>query len=302
MTTANTLDLRRLAPALGAEVRCGDVKRLAAGDFEALRAALNDHLVLLFRDQQLTDEDQIAFGRQLGEIDVAPLAYTDDQQQRKYPEVLIISNVKENGVPIGVLGDAEVVWHSDNSYRETPLAHSLLYARELPPAGGETEFANMYLAWETLPRELQDRVRTLTIKHDLTYNSAGQLRRGFQHVTDPVTAPGPLHPIVRTHPETGHHALYLGRRPNAYIPGLPVDESERLINTLWAHATRPESVWSHTWRVGDILIWDNRCLMHRRNPFDPQSRRIMHRLQFKGGRPYYDPRAEARGRHHRSVG
>ena len=172
MTTESTFDLRRLAPALGAEARCGDVKQLAERDFAAIRAALNYHLVLLFREQHLTDEDLIAFGRHLGDIDVAPLAYTDDQQQRKHPEVLIISNVKENGVPIGVLGDAEVVWHSDNSYRETPLAHSLLYARELPPAGGETEFANMYLAWETLPRELQERVRTLTIKHDLTYNSA----------------------------------------------------------------------------------------------------------------------------------
>lgn len=295
------LRLTQLSPVMGAEVRCGDVTDIPDEVFPALKQALAEDLSLLIRGQRLTDEDLVAFGRKMGEMDVAPLAYTDNQKQRRHPEVLIVSNVTENGVAIGVLGDAEVVWHSDNSYRETPLSYSLLYAVELPPEGGETEFSNMYLAWETLPESVKSRVKSLVIKHDMTYNSAGQLRRGFAPVTDPVTAPGPHHPIVRTHPETGRHALYLGRRPNAYIPGLAVEESEGLLNYLWAHATQPEFVWSHSWKIGDVLIWDNRCLMHRRNAFDPTSRRVMHRLQFTGTRPYFDPRADARGPHPRSV-
>jgi taurine dioxygenase len=296
------LDLVPLSPVLGAEVRCGNLAELAAPAFDQLRQALNDHLLLLFRGPRLTDDELLAFGQRLGALDTAPLAFTANQQERQHPEIIVISNVKEGGVPIGVLGDAEVVWHSDNSYRETPLSYSLLHALELPPAGGETEFANMYLAWETLPADMQARIRTLTIKHDLTYNSAGQLRKGYAPVTDPVMAPGPHHPVVRTHPDTGFNTLYLGRRPNAYVCGLPVEESEALLNQLWAHATQPRFTWSHTWREGDMLIWDNRCLMHHRNPFDPGTRRVMHRLQFKGTRPYFDPRAAAKGRHPRAVG
>jgi taurine dioxygenase len=184
-----------------------------------------------------------------------------------------------------VLRDAEVVWHSDNSYREMPLSFSALYSLEVPPSGGDTGFANMYRAYETLDAGLRRRVEKLTIKHDMTYNSAGDLREGFRPVSDVRDAPGPRHPIVRTHPETGYNALYLGRRPNAYIDGLDVQESEAILDALWAHATRPELTWHHQWRAGDILMWDNRCVMHHRDPFDAGSRRVMHRIQGKGDRP-----------------
>ncbi len=288
-----------LAPALGARI---DGLRLDAIDeagIATIRAALLEHAVLLIPGQTLADAQLIAFGRRIGELDVSPLAYVDGQQEREHPEVLIVSNVKQDGRPIGVLGDAEVVWHSDNSYRETPLSYSLLYAVELPPAGGETCFTSMYLAWETLPAALKARVAGLEIKHDMTYNSAGVLRRGFTHVTDPVSAPGPWHPIVRTHPQTGHDALYLGRRPNAYVRGLPRAASDALIEALWAHATDERFAWCHRWQLGDVLIWDNRCVMHRRNGFDPNARRIMHRLQFSGERPAHRPEAAARGPHPR---
>jgi taurine dioxygenase len=125
------------------------------------------------------------------------------------------------------------------------------------------------------------------------------LRRGFSHVTDPVAAPGPWHPIVRTHPHTGHDALYLGRRPNAYIQGLPVDESNALLEQLWAHATDERFAWCQRWELGDVLIWDNRCVMHRRNGFDPNARRVMHRLQFTGDRPARAAGAAAQGPHPR---
>ena len=290
-----------IAAPLGAEVRCGDVRKLAENARAHLRAALTEHLVLVIRDQSLRDEDLIAFGRTFGELDAAPLAYTDGHKERQHEEVIVVSNVKEGGVPIGVLGDAEVVWHSDNSYRETPLAASMLYGIEIPASGWETGLVNMYLALESLPEDLRAAIEGARLKHDATYNSAGVLRRGFQPTNDVRAAPGPWHPIVRTHPQSGCDALYLGRRPNAYIEGLPVEDSEALLNRLWSHATRLEVAWHHTWRRGDILIWDNRCVMHHRNPFDPDARRVMHRIQCKGERPYRDRQAATRRRHPRAL-
>ena len=289
-----------IAAPLGAEIRCGDVKTLDERAQARLRAALTDHLVIVIRGQSLSDPELIRFGQSFGELDGAPLAYTDGQKPRDHDEVIVISNVKEGGIPIGVLGDAEVVWHSDNSYRETPLAASALYGIEIPAAGGETGFVNMYLALDTLPAKLRKAIAGRRLKHDATYNSAGVLRRGFQPTDDVRAAPGPWHPIVRTHPKSGCDALYLGRRPNAYIEGLPVADSETLLNALWAHATRPQVAWHHTWRRGDILIWDNRCVMHHRNPFDPSARRVMHRIQCKGERPYHDAVSARKARHPRA--
>jgi taurine dioxygenase len=296
---ASSLEITPIAAVVGAEVRCGSVRELDDQAIAAIRQGLLDHCVLVFRGQHITDPELIAFGKRLGELDFAP--FTTTEKKRPHEEIIVVSNVKEDGVPIGVLGDAEVNWHSDNSYRDMPLSFSLLYAVECPPAQGETGFANMYLACETLAADIRSKVKSLVIKHDLTYLSDGSLRRGYQHATDPIVVPGPLHPIVRTHPDSGCNALYLGRRRNAYIPGLEFDESEALLNTLWAHATQERFAWHHAWRPGDIVIWDNRCLMHHRNPFDPAQRRVMHRLQFRGERPYHDPRAASKGPHPRST-
>ena len=241
------------------------------------------------------DPELIEFGARLGPLDLAPLAKTGQEKARAHPEIVVVSNVMENGQAIGVLRDAEVVWHSDNSYREQPLSYSALYALEVPESGGNTGFANMYLALETLDPALRQRIEGRTLKHDMTYNSAGDLREGFQPVSDVREAPGPSHPIVRTHPETGYDALYLGRRPNAYINGLSIEESEALLNALWAHATRPEHTWRHEWRPGDILVWDNRCVMHHRDPFDAGARRVMHRVQCAGDKP--SKRADAKTGH-----
>jgi taurine dioxygenase len=147
----------------------------------------------------------------------------------------------------------------------------------------------MYLALETLDPELRAQTEDRTLKHDMTYNSAGDLREGFQPVADVRDAPGPSHPIVRTHADTGYDALYLGRRPNAYINGCTVEESEALLDAVWAHATRPEFTWHHVWRPGDILMWDNRCVMHHRDPFDAGARRVMHRIQCAGEKPRRSP-------------
>lgn len=293
-----TVAVRPLSPALGAEVSCGDIRELDGEAFKAVYQALLDHLVIRIRGQQLSDPDLIAFGRRLGTLDFAPLAKTGKEKARTHPEIIVISNVMENGVPIGVLRDAEVVWHSDNSYREKPLSYSALYSLEVPPKGGNTGFANMYLALETLDPALRRKIEGRTLKHDMTYNSAGDLREGFQPVSDVRDAPGPSHPVIRTHPETGCNALYLGRRPNAYINGYPVDESEAILEALWAHATQERFTWHHVWQPGDFLIWDNRCVMHHRDPFDGGYRRVMHRIQCAGDKPAL--RSEGRSGHARA--
>jgi taurine dioxygenase len=159
----------------------------------------------------------------------------------------------------------------------------------VPDAGGETGFSNMYLALETLPADLRARIQGLQIKHDATHNSGGFLRKGFDRPTDVSRSPGPSHPAIRTHPETGCDALFLGRRPYSYAHGLSVEDSEALLDRLWAHASRPELAWYHRWSAGDVVIWDNRCTMHRRNAFDNAARRVMHRTQIKGTRPHADP-------------
>ncbi|MDB5810833.1 MAG: putative TauD/TfdA family dioxygenase [Betaproteobacteria bacterium] len=267
--------------ALGAEVDCGDVKSLDETSFALVKRAFLDNLVLLIRGQTLADADLLAFGRRFGELSAAAPVHIG-QKPRALPELAVISNVLENGVAIGGLGDGEAVWHSDSCFNQIPPSASILHSLEIPPAGGDTGFTNMYMALDTLPQALRAAIKGKTIKHDMRYTSGGQLRPGYTGEEDIRSTPGPSHALVRRHPETGCNALYLGRRPHAYINDLPLDESEALLEALWEHAARPEASWHHQWRVGDILIWDNRCAMHRRDAFDPDSRRVMHRTQCKG--------------------
>jgi taurine dioxygenase len=173
------------------------------------------------------------------------------------------------------------VCHTASPAPRLPMA-SMLYAIEVPPAGGDTGFCNMYSAYAALPEALKRRAEGLKIKHDGTYNSGGYLRAGVTASDDPRTSPGAVHPLVCTHPESGRRCLYLGRRRNAYLIGLDLAESERLLDALWAHATRDAFTWYNRWRVGDLVLWDNRCTMHRRDPFDANARRVMHRTQIKG--------------------
>ena len=276
-----SVDVIPFPAALGAEVRCGDVRALDDDRFAAVHRASLDHLVLLIRGQTLNDDELVAFGRRFGEPAAAAPVHVG-QKPRERPEIAIISNVIENGVAIGGLGDGEAVWHSDSSFNAVPPGVSILHAIEIPPSGGDTGFANMYRALETMPSELRARIAGKTIKTDLRYTSGGQLRPGYTGREDIRTAPGPSHPVIRKHEETGHHALYLGRRPHACVDGLSLAESEALLAAVWAHAVQPEFTWHHQWKVGDVLVWDNRCCMHRRDAFDPESRRIMHRTQCKG--------------------
>ena len=284
LRTGNKSDLAVIPSgrALGAEIRGIDLRKIDSEAFASIYKAWLDHSVLLFRGQKLTDEDFIAFSRKFGELDWAPIQESGRRFVEGHPEIYVVSNVMENGAPIGSLGAGEATWHTDMSYLQDPPKASILYALEVPPAGGNTYFNNMYRAYETLPDSLKKRIEGRMLKHDATYNSGGYVRQGVAAVDDPVTSPGIFHPLVCTHPETGRRVLYLGRRRNAYIDGLPLAESETLLDELWAQASLPDLEWHNEWRVGDLVLWDNRCTMHRRDPFDASSRRVMHRTQIKG--------------------
>ena len=268
--------------ALGAEITGVNLRTLDDAGFARLLQAWHDHSVLLVRGQNLSDQDLIAFSRRLGDLDWAPIQETGRRFVEGLPEIYIVSNVTLNGEPIGSLGDGEAVWHTDMSYLEVPPKASMLYALEVPPTGGNTSFCTTYGIYDALPARLKERIAGLEIKHDGTYNSGGYLRQGVTPTDDPMTSPGAVHPLVCTHPATGRRMLYLGRRRNAYLVGLELSQSEALLDELWGFVDRPEFAWEHAWRVGDLVLWDNRCTMHRRDAFDPKSRRIMHRTQVKG--------------------
>lgn len=288
-----TIEIVRTGAALGAEIRGLDLRReLDAGSIEAVRRAWREHLVLSIRDQDVSDADLVRFSACFGKLRPAPLGEARMRGRSRspdgYPEVAIISNVVRDGLPIGSLGNAEAVWHTDMSYLEEPIMGAILYALEVPRSGGDTGFANMYLACETLPDDLRAALDGRACLHDGSRNSAGFLRRGYEEVTDVTRTPGARHPLFRTHPETGRPVLFLGRRRNAYIPGLAVEESEALLDAVWAHATQSAFTWHHRWRAGDLLMWDNRAVLHRRDAFDDGERRVMHRTQIEGDRPYHE--------------
>lgn len=283
-----TIEIIPSGRALGAEARGVDLsKPLSAEDFTAIQQAWYDHIVLLFRGQKLSDDDLIRFSKHFGELDIAPASATDmaGSQEKSRPEIWIISNVVENGKPIGALGDKEAEWHTDMSYVAEPPMASVLYSLEIPSKGGDTSFANMYKALEDLPADLRAAIEGRNCNHDSSTTSVGELRAGAAAVLDVREAPGAMHPVIRTHPATGGKALYLGRRLNGWLEGYSVEESEKLLDRLWAHCAKPEFSWTHQWAVGDLLIWDNRCATHRRDSFDGRERRVMHRTQIKGDAP-----------------
>jgi taurine dioxygenase len=278
-----SLTIKKLTPAVGAEISQVDLSQLSDAEFSQIEQAWNRHSALLFRDQKLTDDDLLAFSRRFGELDPPPVQEHGRQSPEGYPEVYVVSNVLDDkGAPIGALGAGEAVWHTDMSYLPLPPDASMLYALEIPPSGGDTWVLGMQAAWTTLPAALKAKLRDRRIKHDGTYNSGGYLRKGVTPSDDPHQAPGAWHPAVLRHPVTGAPSLYLGRRRNSYVEGLAPAESEALLDALWAHIEHPEFRYQHRWRVGDLLLWDNRSTMHRRDPFDNKTRRVMHRTQIKG--------------------
>jgi taurine dioxygenase len=279
------ISIRNLNGALGAEVAGVDVsKALPQADIDAIENAWHERLVVVFHDQALNDPQLIDFSKNFGELDPPGPNPFGQPFLKDHPELNVISNVVEDGKPIGNLGDGEAVWHADMTYVDVPPKAAMLHALEVPPpeAGGNTYFANMFAAYEALPADLKQAADGKVAIHDASRNSAGMLRKGYQEVTDVRQTVGARHPLVRTDAKTGRKALFLGRRPNAYVVGLSVADSDALLDALWAHATQPRFAMCHEWKVGDLLMWNNLSVLHRRDPFDPKTRRVMHRSQIKG--------------------
>ena len=279
------IQMKNVGAALGAEVADIDLsKPLPQADIDAIEATWRERLVVVFHGQNLSDPQLIAFSQNFGELDPPGPNPYGEPFNKDHRELNVISNVLENGKPIGNLGDGEAVWHADMTYIDVPPKAALLHALEVPPpeAGGNTYFANMYLAYDTLPADLKKAAEGKIAVHDASRNSAGMLRKGYKDVVDVRETVGAHHPLVRTDPKTGRKALFLGRRPNAYVLGLSVADSEALLDSLWTHATQPRFTMCHEWKVGDLLMWNNLSVLHRRDPFDPKTRRVMHRSQIKG--------------------
>ncbi|MDP3747670.1 MAG: TauD/TfdA family dioxygenase [Phenylobacterium sp.] len=249
---------------------------------DAIGQAWTEHLVLRLSAQRLSDADLVRFSQMFGELDVHP-QYRPSPGELPYARwVISISNIVVEGRKLGSLGYGEAAWHADMTYNPAPPRASLLYAIECPPEGGSTWFANMYAAFEDLPTEVKAQISTLSCVHDASRDSSGRLRSGYAPVDDPRATPGARHPLVSVHPVTGRPCLFLGRRAGAYVVGLTLSDSEALLDRLWAHATQDRFVWKQHWRVGDLVMWDNRCVLHRRDAFDNRQRRLMHRTQIVG--------------------
>lgn len=269
--------------ALGADVWDIQLDRLDNTTFQDIYQAWLDHNgVLRFPCQDLNDDNFLEFAARFGELDLAPINANGGYWKPKYPELAVISNLVQNGKPVGSLGSYESKWHTDMSYNESPPKASILYAIELPLEGGDTGFASTAAAYDALSEEMKERIAGLTCKHDSSHNSVGQVRKGFQKTYQKrEDTPGAVHPLVAEHPETGRKVIYLGRRARAYICELEKFESDALLDDLFAHITRPQFTWTQKWRLGDVVIWDNRCTLHRRDALDPNERRLLHRAQIK---------------------
>lgn len=266
-----------------ADVGGVDASRVGDTGFAALHAVWLHYPILRLRGQRLDDVQLQAFSKRFGPLEYAPMGRISAPERERHPSpyVTSISNIVENGRPIGGLGSGEAAWHTDMSYIDRPPTASILYAVEIPENGGDTHFCNMVAALAAMPPALRERARSVRLKHDAAHDSVGELRRGHRHARTPLEAPGAVHPMVRRHPESGTEALFLGRRQDAYVEGMSLDDSEAFLDDIWRYVALPDATWTQRWRVGDLLIWDNRSVMHRRAAFDPGARRLMRRTQVR---------------------
>ena len=269
---------------LGGEIIGLDISnKLTQDQINFINQSWDERFVLVFRKQNLDDHKLMNFSKYFGELDPPGPNPYGITFLPEFPEINVISNVKnEHGTPIGNLGDGEAVWHADMTYLQLPPKAGILYALEVPGNQGNTHFANMELAYSELPNRLKDKIDGKILIHDSAHNSAGMLRKGYSEVDNPSDTPGARHPMVITDKNTNNKLLFLGRRPHAYIIGLELEESENLLNEIWEHATQEKFTWTQRWEKGDLLMWKNLNVLHKRDAFDPNTRRIMHRTQLKG--------------------
>jgi taurine dioxygenase len=280
-----SLIVRPLSSALGAEIVGVDLREtLDPATVEQIIAAWHDNLVLLFRDQSLSEDDQVRFARHFGALQgrQRPLDKQAESGHRKHPEVMLVSNIRENGKLIGSLPDGEMQFHSDQCYVEKPPTGTFLYAMEIPSEGGDTLFLNMYRAYETLPPEIKAKIDGRKAMNVYAYGSTSR----DANVVDLSRFPHFVQPVVRTHPDTGRKALYVNRLMSWTIEGMDETESSTLLDGLFDHAEQDQFIYAHRWRVGDLILWDNRCTLHARTDFSNAERRMLRRLVVQGDRAY----------------
>jgi taurine dioxygenase len=280
------LEIRPLSPALGAEISGVDLREeLSAETVAKIIDAWHEHLVLLFKNQDLSEDDQIRFARHFGALQkrTRPAEAINEYGHTKYPELtMLVSNIRENGKLIGSLPDGEMHFHSDQCYLEKPATGTFLYAIEVPSAGGDTLFLNMYKAYETLPADIKARIDGRKALNAYLYDSTTRAVNGTK--VDFTAHPHYVQPIVRTHPATKRKALYVNRLMTFTVEGLDDEDGSALLNTLFDHMERDQFIYAHHWRVGDLVLWDNRCTLHARTDFSDRERRMLRRYVVLGER------------------
>ena len=293
MDTLTELTASPLSPALGAEVTGIDLGHEMPGETVAQILDLwRRHLVLVFRDQDLTTEGQRKFAsnfgtlreRRRGGTTFAKSNYAlwqGDPNIRDDPNLMLVSNVTIDGLPIGSFAEGDMWFHIDSGYSERPYKYTFLHALKLPTEGGNTLFANMYRAYEALPQDLKDRLKGKKALHIHEYKR----REKVDLARDFSKSPHAFHPVFTTHPETGRRSLFVDRLMTARLEGFAPQESTALLEQLFDHAERPEFIYQHIWRAGDLVMWDNRCVTHGRTPFPRDQERILRRCTIEGAAP-----------------
>jgi taurine dioxygenase len=278
--SATGIEIVPLSGALGAEIRGLDLTReIDDATFAVVEKAWHDNLILLFRGQDLSEDDQVRFARRFGALQSRPrpASMRAESGEVRHPEIMLVSNIRKDGKLIGSLPDGEMQFHSDMCYIEKPAKGTFLYAIEIPSVGGDTQFLNTYKAYELLPADIKARIDGAKALNVFLYGSTS--REGNKPDFS-------VHPMVRTHPDTGRKALFVNRLMTWSIEGMDEAESTALLARLFDHMERPDFIYDHKWRVGDLVLWDNRCTLHARTDFSDQERRLLRRVVIQGDKPF----------------
>jgi taurine dioxygenase len=282
------IEVKPLSRAGGAEISGLDLTRpLSQSAIRAVREAWAKHLVLVFRGQDLSQERQLQFASCFGELGnrkkaPEPLRSRTEGIRQDNEKILLVSNIKVDGEPIGAFGEGEFWFHIDSGYAQRPYRYTFLYALELPSTGGNTLFSNMYLAYESLPARLKQALRGKRALHIHEYNRAKQVDASG----DIGSVPHCYHPVFITHPDTGRKTLFVDRLMTTRIEGMSDDESTRVLEELYAAGQRPEFIYEHIWQPGDFIMWDNLCTIHARTDFPKHERRLLRRCTVEGDVPH----------------
>jgi taurine dioxygenase len=283
------IEVKPLSPACGAEIGGIDLaKPLTEQEVRAIKDAWNKHLVLVFRGQQLSQDDQLRFASYFGDLGSRkkapePLRARAEGIQQDHEKVLLVTNIKVDGQPIGAFGDGEFWFHIDSGYTARPYKYTFLYALELPSTGGNTMFSNMYKAYEAVPAVLKEKLKGREALHIHEYNRARQANSSG----DISGIPHYSHPVFVTHPDTGRKTLFVDRLMTTRIEGMSTDESDAILDQLYEIGERREFIFEHVWQLGDFLMWDNRCTIHARTDFSKEERRLLRRCTVEG-EPLYE--------------